>query len=399
MDIGTIRWILWHCRNGIIFVILHIDMDAFFASVEQLDNPDLNGKCVIVGGLSGRGVVAAANYEARKYGIRSAMPMFLARKKCPQAVFLTPRKGRYSEISKEIMLLLKTFSPLVEPVSIDEAYLDISGCERLYGTPKHIGLTIKSNIRKHIGLGCSIGIAPNKFLAKIASDMNKPDGLILIEPDEAAKFSESIPIDKVPGVGKVKLKELEKIGVKLLGDIKKYPKDMLTKRFGTFGLRLIALSSGNDDSPVVDCSQSKSISSETTLDQDTGEKMLLKEYLFSQAEDVGKQLRSLDLRAKTIVLKVKHDDFSQVTRNITIKTPTQSSQLIYKEAYKLLKAYQIKAKVRLIGVGATNLIQASNPVQIDIFETNINQSSKWEKVDRTVDKIKKKFGENVVIKK
>jgi len=380
-------------------VILHIDMDAFFASVEQLDNPDLNGKCVIVGGLSGRGVVAAANYEARKYGIRSAMPMFLARKKCPQAVFLTPRKGRYSEISKEIMLLLKTFSPLVEPVSIDEAYLDISGCERLYGTPKHIGLTIKSNIRKHIGLGCSIGIAPNKFLAKIASDMNKPDGLILIEPDEAAKFSESIPIDKVPGVGKVKLKELEKIGVKLLGDIKKYPKDMLTKRFGTFGLRLIALSSGNDDSPVVDCSQSKSISSETTLDQDTGEKMLLKEYLFSQAEDVGKQLRSLDLRAKTIVLKVKHDDFSQVTRNITIKTPTQSSQLIYKEAYKLLKAYQIKAKVRLIGVGATNLIQASNPVQIDIFETNINQSSKWEKVDRTVDKIKKKFGENVVIKK
>ncbi|MBU3948442.1 MAG: DNA polymerase IV [Proteobacteria bacterium] len=380
-------------------MILHIDMDAFFASVEQLDNPDLNGKCVIVGGLSGRGVVAAANYEARKYGIRSAMPMFLARKKCPQAVFLTPRKGRYSEISKEIMLLLKTFSPLVEPVSIDEAYLDISGCERLYGTPKHIGLTIKSNIRKHIGLGCSIGIAPNKFLAKIASDMNKPDGLILIEPDEAAKFSESIPIDKVPGVGKVKLKELEKIGVKLLGDIKKYPKDMLTKRFGTFGLRLIALSSGNDDSPVVDCSQSKSISSETTLDQDTGEKMLLKEYLFSQAEDVGKQLRSLDLRAKTIVLKVKHDDFSQVTRNITIKTPTQSSQLIYKEAYKLLKAYQIKAKVRLIGVGATNLIQASNPVQIDIFETNINQSSKWEKVDRTVDKIKKKFGENVVIKK
>lgn len=374
-------------------------MDAFFASVEQLDNPDLNGKCVIVGGLSGRGVVAAANYEARKYGIRSAMPMFLARKKCPQAVFLTPRKGRYSEISKEIMLLLKTFSPLVEPVSIDEAYLDISGCERLYGTPKHIGLTIKSNIRKHIGLGCSIGIAPNKFLAKIASDMNKPDGLILIEADEAAKFSESIPIDKVPGVGKVKLKELEKIGVKLLGDIKKYPKDMLTKRFGKFGLRLIALSSGNDDSPVVDCSQSKSISSETTLDQDTGEKMILKEYLFSQAEDVGKQLRSLDLRAKTIVLKVKHDDFSQVTRNITIKTPTQSSQLIYKEAYKLLKAYQIKAKVRLIGVGATNLLPASNPVQIDIFETNINQSSKWEKVDRTVDKIKKKFGENVVIKK
>ncbi|MFH2045517.1 MAG: DNA polymerase IV [Pseudomonadota bacterium] len=380
-------------------MILHIDMDAFFASVEQLDDRTLTGKSVVVGGLSGRGVVAAANYEARKYGVRSAMPMYLARKKCPQAVFLSPRKSRYSEISKKIMALLETFSPLVEPVSIDEAYIDISGCERLYGNPKHIGLTIKQKIKDNIGLSCSIGIAPNKFLAKIASDMDKPDGLTLIDPTDAVGFAETIPIDKVPGVGKVTQKQLENIGVKLLGDIKKYPKDMLIKKFGKFGQRLIELSSGHDDSPVVVCAQSKSISTETTLEQDTGEKMLLKKYLLNQAEDVGKQLRSLDLRAKTIVLKIKHADFSQVTRNNTINTPTQSSQIIFKEAYKLLKAYKIKTKIRLIGIGATNLISASNPVQIDIFETNAGNCSKWEKVDKTVDDIKKKFGEKVVIKK
>ncbi len=378
-------------------MILHIDMDAFFASVEQLDNPNLAGRCVIVGGLSGRGVVSAASYEARKYGVRSAMPMYLARQKCPHAVFLAPRKNRYSEISKKIMALLETFSPVVEPVSIDEAYVDITGCESLYGNPKHIGLTIKKEIRGSIGLGCSIGIAPNKFLAKIASDMNKPNGLILIEPADAAKFAESIPIGKVPGVGKVIQKELETIGAKLLGDIKNYPKDMLIKRIGKFAIRLIELSSGNDDSPVASYAQSKSISSETTLDQNTCDKMLLKRYLLKQAEDVGKQLRYLDLKAKTIVLKIKHADFRQVTRSITNKSPTQSSQVIFNEAYDLLKTYDIRCDIRLIGVGATNLIPASSPVQMHIFDTNVIKNSKWEKVDKTVDDIKKKFGVNVVI--
>nr|CBX28961.1 hypothetical protein N47_B21070 [uncultured Desulfobacterium sp.] len=377
-------------------LILHIDMDAFFASVEQLDNRNLTGKCVIVGGLSGRGVVSAANYEARKYGVRSAMPMYLARQKCPHAVFLTPRKNRYSEISKRIMALLETFSPLVEPVSIDEAYVDITGCERLYGAPKHMGLTIKSRIRERIGLSCSIGIAPNKFLAKIASDMNKPDGLTLIEPADAGKFSESIPIDKVPGVGKIKLKDFEKIGVKQLGDIKKYPKDLLMKRFGKFGLRLIELSSGIDNSPVIPYAKSKSVSNETTLDQDTEDKVLLKEFLLKQAADIGMQLRSLNLRAKTLVLKIKHSDFSQVTRSITLKTPTQSSQIIFKQTYILLESYEIKTKIRLIGVAAANLIPTSNPVQIDIFDTYVGKNGKWEQVDRTVDDIKKKFGENIL---
>jgi len=379
-------------------MILHVDMDAFFASVEQLDNPKLAGKCVIVGGLSGRGVVSAASYEARKFGVHSAMPMYLARQKCPHGVFLSPRMERYSEISEKIMAILGTFSPLVEPVSIDEAYMDISGCEKLHGDPETIGSAIKKKIKESACLGCSVGIAPNKFLAKIASDMNKPDGLMVISHENACRFAESVPIGKVPGVGKVKLKELEIIGIKTLCDVQKYPQEMLIKRFGKFGLRLMALASGTDDSPVSLPARSKSVSVETTLDRDTSDRNLLKEYLLKQSEDVGSELRRLGMRAKTIVLKVKHSDFSQVTRSITIRTPVQSSQAIYIGVFKLLEAYDIKEKIRLIGVGVTSLIPGSDPVQMSIFDADRKKNGKWEKVDRAVDDIKKKFGKDILIK-
>lgn len=373
-------------------------MDAFFASVEQLDNPALKGKCVIVGGLSGRGVVSAASYEARKFGVHSAMPMYLARQKCPHGVFLSPRMGRYSEISEKIMALLGTFSPLVEPVSIDEAYVDISGCKRLLGDPETIGSAIKKKIRDIVCLGCSIGIAPNKFLAKIASDINKPDGLTIIRPEQALRFAESVPIGKVPGVGKVKFKEFEQIGIKLLGDVKKYPGEMLLKRFGKYGNRLLELSSGSDDSPVVPFSRSKSISCETTLEKNTCDKIFLNKYLLEHAEDIGKQLRGQGLRAKTVVLKIKDAGFRQSTRSITVKTPTHSSQAIYKEAVTLLNSYELNKEIRLIGVGVTGLIPVSVPVQINIFDEEKKKNGKWEKVDRTVDDIIKKFGKDIVVK-
>jgi len=313
-------------------MILHADMDAFFASVEQLDNPKLAGKCVIVGRLSGRGVVSAANYEARKFGIHSAMPMYLARQKCPDGIFLNPRIERYSEISEKIMALLEEFSPLVEPVSIDEAYMDISGCERLHGDPGTIGSAVKKKIRDALSLGCSIGIAPNKFLAKIASDINKPDGLTIVMPEQALLFAESIPIGKVPGVGKATLKELEQTGIKVLADVKRYPLEMLIKRLGKYGYRLLELSSGSDDSPVVPFSRSKSISCETTLEKNTCDKIFLNKYLIEHAEDIGKQLRSKGLRAKTVVLKIKDADFRQFTRSTTLKTYLQSARAIHKEA-------------------------------------------------------------------
>ncbi|OQW98945.1 MAG: hypothetical protein BWK74_03370 [Desulfobacteraceae bacterium A6] len=376
-------------------MILHVDMDAFFTSVEQLDNPKLAGKCVIVGGLSGRGVVSAASYEARKFGVHSAMPMYLARQQCPHGLFLSPRMKRYSEISENIMAILGTFSPLVEPVSIDEAYVDISGCKRLHGDSSKIGSAIKRNIKESVGLGCSVGIAPNKFLAKIASDMNKPDGLTVISSENACRFAESISIDKAPGVGKVRLKELETIGIKMLGDIKKYPPEMLVKKFGEFGLKLMKLASGTDDSPVSPSTRNKSVSSEMTLDKDTSDRNLLKGYLLKQSEDVGSELRRLGMRAKTIVLKIKHADFRQITRSITIKTPVQSSQAIYKEVFKLLEAYDTKEKIRLIGVGAASLIPVSDPVQMSIFDADRKNDGKWEKVDKAVDTIKKKFGKDL----
>lgn len=379
-------------------MILHIDMDAFFASVEQLDNPALKDKCVIVGGLSGRGVVSAANYEARKFGVHSAMPMYLARQKCPHGIFLSPRMGRYSEISEKIMAVLGTFSPLVEPVSIDEAYMDISGCKRLHGDYLKTGTAVKRKIKEISGLGCSVGIAPNKFLAKIASDMNKPDGLTVIMPENAPGFAESVPIGKAPGVGKVRLKEFEIIGIRTLRDIKKYPQEMLTGRFGKFGLRLMELASGEDDSQVTPAGRSKSVSSETTLDKDTSDRNILKGFLLKQAREVGGELRNLGMRAKTIVLKVKHADFRQVTRSITIKTPAQSSQVIYKEALKLLEVYEIKEKIRLIGVGVSGLVSATDPVQMSIFDADNKKDVKWEKVDRAVDDIKKKFGKDIVAK-
>ena len=213
-------------------MILHVDMDAFFASVEQLDNPDLKDQCVLVGGLSDRAVVAACSYEARKHGIHSAMPMFQARRKCPDAVIVPPRRARYKELSGKIMNVLGKFSPLVEPVSIDEAYVDITGCDKLLGDPIQVGKAIKRKIKETVHLTCSVGVAPVKFLAKIASDLDKPDGLTLIEQDEVMGFIEILDIGKVPGVGPKMRVQLRKLGIGTLGDVRKYPEKVLAGHWG-----------------------------------------------------------------------------------------------------------------------------------------------------------------------
>jgi len=227
--------------------------------------------------------------------------------------------------------------------------------------------------------------------------MNKPDGLMIISEENAGSFAESVPIGKVPGVGKVTLKELEIIGIKMLGDVKKYPQEILIKRLGKFGLRLMELASGSDDSPVLPSAPSKSISVETTLKKDSSDRNLLKGFLLKQSEEVGSELRRLGMRAKTIVLKLKHADFRQITRSISVKAPVCSSQAIYKEVLKLLDAYGINEKIRLIGVGVTSLVPGSDPVQMSIFEADNKKDGKWEKVDRAVDDIKKKFGKDILI--
>ena len=377
-------------------MIIHIDMAAFYASVEQLDNPDLANKCVIVGGLSGRGVVSAASYEARQFGIHSAMPMYQARQKCPQGIFIRPRMERYKALSKKIMSLLKDYSPCVETVSIDEAYVDISGCERLHGEPREIAMHIKQKIKKTVNLTCSVGIGINKFIAKIASDMNKPDGLTVIMPDQTAWFLENLSIHKVPGVGKTRRRQLESMGIITLGDVKNYPEKMIIKRLGKFGQRLLELSTGIDDSLVTPSSRHKSVSSEETLPQDTNDKKLLNDYILKQAESVARDLRKMHVRARTITLKIKHADFRQVTRSVTLAAPTQSSESIYMAAAKLLGAYKITTKVRLIGVGTSGLVSASLPVQMDIFKNVKKRNHNWEKVDRAVDTVVQKFGKDVI---
>jgi DNA polymerase-4 len=291
---------------------------------------------------------------------------------------------RYKEISKKIMSLLGEFTPLVEVVSIDEAYLDISDTTLLHGDPEDIALQIKQRIKDAVNLTCSIGVAPIKFLAKIASDMNKPDGLTVILPDDVPGFIDTLPIQKVPGVGKKTFRQLELMGISKLGDINKYPEKTLLDRLGKFGNRLMELAAGNDHSQVTPYSQHKSVSSERTLAEDTRDKSLLKRYLLKQAEEVARHLRKSGCRGKTITI------------SITIATPTQSSKKIYHHAASLLDDYKTAKKLRLIGVGVSNLISNEMPVQMDLFERYSNRSDGWTKVDQTVEHITNKFGRDAI---
>ncbi len=385
-------------------MILHVDMDAFYASVEQLDNPELRGRCVIVGGKSKRGVVSAASYEARQCGIHSAMPIFQAKKLCPDAAFVKPRMYRYKQVSKKIMAVLEQFSPMVEVVSIDEAYLDIAGCKRLHGPPAEIALKIKQAIKSRTGLNCSVGIAPLKFLAKIASDMDKPDGLTEITAAETPAFIDNLAIKKVPGVGKITGKILTEMGIHRLGDARQYTEKTLTERLGKFGRRLLALATARSNSQVVPDAATHSISTETTLSENTADRQLLESKLLGQAETVARQLRAKKFKARTVTLKVKHADFRLVTRRTTLDRPTQSGMALFKVAAALLRDYPLKDDLRLIGVGASGLLPLDTPVQQDLF-SNLPESTgsnrggadiKWEKADRAVDDIARKFGPGVV---
>ncbi len=379
-------------------MILHIDMDAFFASVEQRDMPDLRGKCVIVGGTSDRGVVSAASYEARKFGIHSAMPIFKAKRLCPDGVFVRPDMAKYRSVSRKIMSLLHSFSPLVEVVSIDEAYLDGTGCERLKGGAHQMALAIKARIFEQVQLRCSIGIAPLRFLSKIASDMDKPDGLFVISPHEMMPFISALPIEKVPGVGRKTHRQFADLSISTLGEVKQYSSKFIVDRFGKFGRRLLSMANGIDETPITSSHDVKSISSEKTLERDTDDLDRLRKCLLQQSETVGRQLRKKGFRAKTVFLKIKHADFKQVTRNRTLMQPTRSTEAIYREALRILSEYEIHQKIRLIGVGVGHLVSEDVPVQVGLFNNNGREDDHWEKVDKTVDAIEMKFGLGIIRK-
>ncbi|RLC31237.1 MAG: DNA polymerase IV [Deltaproteobacteria bacterium] len=379
-------------------MILHVDMDAFFASVEQLDNPQLRGRCVVVGKSPGRGVVAAASYEARSFGVRSAMALSKALSLCPDAVVVAPRMERYRLVSGRVMEILSMFSPLVEQVSIDEAYLDVSGCRHLHGSPETIAGKIKKRVAGDIGITCSVGVAPLKFLAKIASGMNKPDGLTVILPEDVQAFIENLPIEKVPGVGKVTQKQLALLGVETLGDLARVPEELVVKKLGRQGMRLRLMAMGQDRSEVSPGGLPKSVSSETTLPRDTADIGLLKRYMLGHSEDISRQLHKAGARARVVSLKVKYSNFKEISRQVTLENSVQSANAIYREAVKLLRKAPLKHSVRLIGLGVSRLVFVAPGIQLDLFAQEADRDSRWEKIERFVAKIEEKYGKNVIKK-
>jgi DNA polymerase-4 len=373
-------------------------MDAFFASVEQRDNPGLRHRPVIVAGNSKRSVVSTASYEARKFGIRSAMPVFEAKQKCPDLIVVPGNMKKYRIDSKKIMDILSGFSPLVEQVSIDEAFVDLAGCERLFGSPEEMGRAIKKKIEAGLSLTSSIGIAPIKFLSKIASDMNKPDGLTLITPAQAPRVLADLPIQKVPGVGQAAMKQMNLLKIRSLGDIKKFSLPLLSQKFGKMGHHLLELSNGIDTSMVETGQSRKSISSETTLPRDVSDFETLKAVLLDRAQIVGRDLRTKHLVCETIFIKLKFSDFSQVTRSKTLDMPISSSAAIFNEALALYRKIELQKKIRLAGVGVTSLKDKDRPVQMFLLGEGKKTETQWASVDKAVDSIMEKFGGHMIQK-
>lgn len=374
-------------------VIAHLDMDAFFTSVEQADDPGLRGKPVIIG-QSLRGVASAASYEARKFGVRSAMPIVQAKKLCPQGIFLPGRMSRYREVSRQVMDIVRALCPVVEQASVDEAYADISGTERIFGPPENLGLRLKAEILRATGLTCSVGIAPNKFLAKIASDWNKPDGLTRIHPAQTAAFLQTLPLGKIPGVGVHFQNELRRMGVTSVSDVLARPKAFWTQALGKRGGFLHDRACGIDDSPVVPDSDPKSCSAENTLDKDTLDRSLLQRQLLIQAERIGRELRGLGKKGLTVTLKIKFHDFSSLTRSKTLSRPTDITTEIFDTARRLLAQEKLPQAVRLIGTGVSNF----RPVQAELPLVADAGRKRSRKLDETMDRIRDKFGNKSILR-
>lgn len=378
-----------------------MDMDAFFASVEQRDRPELRGRPVIVGGTSRRAVVSTASYEARVYGVRSAMPVFEAERHCPHGVFLPVRMDRYREVSRQVMEVLEGFSPRVEQVSIDEAYLDLSGAERLFGPPETVASTIKQCVLERTGLTCSIGIAPNRFLAKIASDMDKPDGLTWIRPRDVRRVLSALPIRNVPGIGEKTTRQLEACGIVRMGDVEGAPEGTLRRVFGTRWERMRQLSQGLDPTPVIPSSPIKSISREQTLARDTSDLRLLKAKLLVLAEGVGEQARRKGVLGSTVTLKLRRSDFSRMTRSTTLSMPTSSTRTLFDEGVKLLgQVLERPGSFRLIGIGLSHLRrETTNAGQLSLFgEPGSRENPPWEAAEHAMDQIRERFGKDAIIR-
>ena len=370
--------------------IMHIDLDAFFVSVEQILNPALKGKPVVVGGRpSGRGVVACASYEARAFGLHAGMPLTRAHRLCPHAIFIEGSYPKYRDASRKFMAILVDFSPFIEPVGIDEAYLDVTGFESLHSSIHQMAVSIRHRLKKEVGLSASIGIAGSKVVAKVASDLSKPDGLVEVPTGKDDPFLAPLPIDKLPGIGKKTGLVLTGLGIRTIGALAALPSNALKSRFGLYGGVLHQWANGIDNREVEPPGAAKSISRETTFARDTRDHTFLRTTLRYLSERVAAELHESDKCARCITLKVRYADFTTITRRRTLRQSTGGDQVIYDTGVRLLDQTLLRERqlVRLVGIGISNLVESGR--QLDMFDSS---ARKLEELDRAVDRIRKKYG-------
>jgi DNA polymerase-4 len=376
--------------------ILHVDLDAFYAAVEQRDDPTLRGKPVLVGGSARRGVVASCSYESRKFGIKSAMPMAEALRRCPSAIVVRHRMDRYVEASEKFFSILRDYSPDVEGLSLDEAFLDVTASERLLGDGPTIARAIKQRVRDELSLVASVGVAPIKFAAKIASDIDKPDGLRVVE--DVVAFLHPLPMSRLWGVGEATQSVLASMGLSTIGDVARYPEAALVARLGAVtGQHLKELARGEDPRPVISEHEAVSIGHQETFDDDIDDKGELAVILLDQADRVAHRLRDANLRARAVVLIVKYDDFRQITRRTTLDSPTSDGGQLARTAIELLAKVPIEprkaCRVRLCGISATGLEPRDAPRQLGFDEA---ARQKGERLGDTLDKLSAKFGKAAI---
>jgi DNA polymerase-4 len=378
--------------------ILHVDLDAFFAAVEQRDRPELLGKPVIVGGggPTDRGVVSAASYEARAFGVHSAMPLRTAAALCPGGVFVPVDGAKYQAVSREVMEILRRFTPLVEPISIDEAFLDVTGSQALFGDGESIGRQIRAAIRDEVHLTASVGVATTKLVAKVASDLRKPDALVVVPPGHEAAFLAPLPITRLWGVGARTAEALREFGVTTIGDLAALEQAVLERRFGKVGAALTARAKGVDPDPVVDRAPAKSIGHEHTFDVDTSDRDVIERTLLAMAEGVAGRLRASGVKAGTVTVKIRDSNFRTITRQRTLPEPTDLTEPIWRAALQLARPEVRAIRVRLLGVTASNL---GERVQLRLFSgegDGAGDGGRGRRLVEAEDAIRRRYGERAV---
>jgi DNA polymerase IV len=375
--------------------ILHVDMDAFYASVELRDRPELLGRPVVVGGLGARGVVLSATYEARAFGVRSAMPIGRARRLCPQAVFIPPRHERYGAVSREVMAIFRAITPVVEPLSLDEAFLDVSGARRRLGTPKAIAELIRQQVREQQSITCSVGAAPVKFVAKIASARCKPDGLLVVPAGGLLDFLHPLPVGALWGVGDRAEEVLARLGLRTIGDIAHVPEATMRRELGVAGAHLYALAWGRDERPVTQQREEKSVGAEETFPTDVDDPDVIRKELLRLSGRTARALRAAGCVARTVTVKLRLASFKTITRSRTLNEPTDVAREIYTAACALYETSGLDgaARLRLVGVRATGLRPATGAARQLAFG---DRQTGWREAEQAVDRISRRFGTDAV---